>query len=119
MADNTCNYLLDEYPLLVSPMLAKTIGLNEAVFLQCLHNQLKSRSQEQGGVKWYRCTLKEWSDHLPFWSERKLRRVIQRLIKTRLVRTTRDSGNPLDRTMLYSIDYPKLFALVDGRRVLL
>jgi len=54
MADNTCSYLLDEYPLLVSPMLAKTIGLNEAVFLQCLHNQLKSRSQEQGGVRWYR-----------------------------------------------------------------
>lgn len=41
------NLLLDEHPLLVMPMLATLIGLNEAIVLQQVHYWLKTKENDQ------------------------------------------------------------------------
>jgi len=66
--------LIHERPLVFSPTLAATIGLEEAVMLQLLHDVTLFAA---GGapVRWHEIDKSELLRLLPFWSERDCQRV--------------------------------------------
>ncbi len=70
--------LLPERPLVISPTLAATIGLEEAVMLQTLADFIgfrpeAARSATQG-KRWVRCSLGEIAALFPFWAPIDVRR---------------------------------------------
>lgn len=68
--------LIPEKPLVISPSLAATIGLEEAVMLQGLHdamNYLKAEVRE--GYKWYLFEKRELEQRFPFWPAGDVQRV--------------------------------------------
>ncbi len=73
--------LLDEHPLMVSPSLAKAVGLNEAIVLQQLHywltrfKELQDEYHYRDGRWWAYNTLKGWNDNFPWWSKNHSARV--------------------------------------------
>jgi hypothetical protein len=76
------NLLIDEYPLLVLPSLAKAIGLNEAIALQQLHYWLENPKGgvELDGERWVYNTYEDWQkDNFPFWSIPTIQRVFASL----------------------------------------
>jgi hypothetical protein len=103
------NLLIDEYPLLVLPSLAKSIGLNEAIALQQLHYWLENPKGgvEIDGHRWVYNTYEDWKkDNFPFWSERTIQRVFTRLESLGLVVSMQK--NTYDRKKYYRVHYDKL-----------
>ena len=69
-----------ESPLLVPPLLAAEIGLNEALILQQIHYYcLVSKHIKQDGRRWFWKTLNDWGQTLPFLSISTIRRAIANL----------------------------------------
>lgn len=101
--------LLDEYPLLVLPALAKAIGLNEAIALQQLHYWLEN---PKGGVmldgeRWVYNTYEDWQkDNFPFWSVSTIQRTFANLEKMELVISKQKAE--YDRKKYYRIHHVNL-----------
>ncbi len=71
--------LLPEHPIIISPTLAATIGLEEAVLLQTLSELLKHRGVNRTGnssQRWLNTELSELAHSLPFWNRNELQRVL-------------------------------------------
>jgi hypothetical protein len=103
--------LIDEYPLLVLPSLAKTIGLNEAIALQQLHYWLDMPKVgvEMDGERWIYNTYEEWrKDNFPFWSVRTVERTFKNLERDGLVISMQT--RTYDRKKYYRIHYDNLAA---------
>ncbi|KYC82614.1 hypothetical protein [Bacillus licheniformis] len=100
--------LLDEYPLIVIPSLAKEIGLNEAIVLQQVHYWLKSSGKKRDGRKWIYNTYDEWLEQFPFWSKNTLIRTVEKLEKSGILITGNYNKAKYDKTKWYSIDYDRL-----------
>jgi len=74
--------VLPEHPIIISPTLAATIGLEEAVLLQTLSEWLKHRAvsrAEVSGQQWLSTNLAELCQSLPFWDEAEIDRVLHSL----------------------------------------
>ena len=65
--------LIHERTLLISPTLAATIGLEEAVMLQLLHDAAQFGARP--GQRWHEIDKDELLRLLPFWNERDCQRV--------------------------------------------
>jgi hypothetical protein len=107
-------YLIDEYPLVLLPTLAKRIGLNEAIFLQQLNYWLSNKKlgKEVDGIKWIRNTLDEWVDNFPFWHTSTIRKTIKTLVDDGLVLTRSDlNEDNRDRTIWYTIDLDLVYEM--------
>jgi|SRR5690625_884052 len=102
------NLLIDEYPLVVLPNLAKEIGLNEAIMLQQIHFWIKKRKNVREGISWVYNTYAGWVDQFPFWSESTIKRTIRSLEKQELLFTGNYNKLKIDNTKWYSIDYQSL-----------
>jgi hypothetical protein len=103
--------LIDEYPLLVLPSLAKTIGLNEAIALQQLHYWLDMPKVgvEIDGEKWVYNTYEDWrKDNFPFWSVRTVERTFKNLEKDGLIISMQT--RTYDRKKYYRVHYDNLAA---------
>lgn len=120
--------LIDEYPLMVLPQLAKNIGLNESIILQQIHYWVdlfkKSQNQHhfQQGKWWVWNTGTEWVENFPFWSECTIRRGLDSLRKPYTPKDDKDTKierKPLvivgrfnkkgyDQTLWYRIDYEEI-----------
>jgi DnaT DNA-binding domain len=73
--------LLPERQLLFSPLLAATIGLEEAILLQHLQGVLEQRSSEvQGGYAWFTVERALLLRSLPFWTLEDLHRISRNLV---------------------------------------
>lgn len=71
---------LPEKPILVSPKLAATIGLEEATMLSLLDDITRYKEgMTSQGLQWYHLSEKILKDHIPFWDTRDIQRVSQRL----------------------------------------
>ncbi|MDN6162330.1 MAG: DNA replication protein DnaD, partial [Atopostipes sp.] len=82
------NLLINEYPLLVLPNLAKEIGLNEAIFIQQLHYWLNGKSAKvKDGKKWVYNTYEDWQEQFPFWSVPTIKRIVSKLREKKLIAT--------------------------------
>ncbi|NJL65196.1 MAG: ArsR family transcriptional regulator [Methylacidiphilales bacterium] len=69
-----------ESPLLVPPLLAAEIGLEEALILQQIHYfcQISKHVKDDGRI-WFWKTLNDWGETLPFLKMSKIRRAIANL----------------------------------------
>ena len=106
---NKRNLLIDEYPLLVLPSLAKMIGLNEAIALQQLHYWLGNPkgSVVIDGVRWVYNTYEQWqADNFPFWSVSTVKRTFLHLEDINLVISRQQAA--YDRKKYYRVHYAKL-----------
>lgn len=73
--------LIPEHPLLISPSLAATIGLEEAVLLKQLSELVEHRSTiSVQGYKWLEIERSYLEKVLPFWSSVDLHRVSKSLV---------------------------------------
>lgn len=73
--------LIPEHPLVISPSLAATIGLEEAVLLKQLSELIEHRSAiEVQGYKWLEVERSYLEKVLPFWSPVDLHRVSKSLV---------------------------------------
>lgn len=93
--------LINEAPLQIFPILARNIGLNEAIVLQQMHYWLHLNNDNQQGV----CsTYEQWQKQFPFWSIDTIRRTLVSLKSQNLII---DIKNPSQRQR-YTINYKEL-----------
>lgn len=109
------NLLLDEQPILVLPLLATIIGLNEAIVLQQVHywikhNERKNRNNKEG-FYWVYNTFDEWEKQFPFWSGRTIKRTFKKLEDKNLLIVGNYNKKTYDRTKWYRINYKTLESL--------
>lgn len=72
--------LIPERPLIISPSLATTIGLEEAVLLQVLNDCMEySQGSQQHGYQWFTLNRNDLQKYLPFWDLNELQRICQSL----------------------------------------
>lgn len=72
--------LIPERPLVISPSLATTIGLEEAILLQVLNDStVFGTATEQQHYQWYTITRTELINLLPFWDSTSLQRILNSL----------------------------------------
>lgn len=103
------NLLINEYPLLVLPNLAREIGLNEAIFIQQLHYWLNGKSAKvKDGKKWVYNTYEDWQEQFPFWSVPTIKRIVSKLREKKLIATNNYNKFKYDKTLWYSINYDEL-----------
>ena len=102
------NLLIDDYPLVVLPNLAKEIGLNEAILLQQIHFWINKRKNVIDGVSWIYNTYDGWVSQFPFWSKSTIRRTINSLEKKNLLITGNFNKSKIDNTKWYTINYEEL-----------
>lgn len=100
-------------PLLVSPMMAFLLGMNEAILVQQIHyyieiNQKAERNYHDGRY-WTYNSYTEWRRTcFYFWSESTMIRTFKSLEKDGILLTGNYSQYPGDRRRWYSIDYDRL-----------
>lgn len=99
--------LIEEYPILVLPSLAKKIGLNEAIVIQQVHYWINNPNTGVfiDGFKWVHNTYEEWQENFPFWSVDTVKRTINSLEKSGLLISAKTSKNPFDHTKSYRVNY--------------
>lgn len=102
------NLLIDEYPLIIIPSLAKKIGLNEAILLQQIHFWIGKKKHYKDGHYWVYNTYDEWLNQFPFWSKSTIRRAINSLEKKELLITGNYNKLQIDNTKWYTINYDTL-----------
>lgn len=101
-------FLLDEYPLIVLPSLAKEFGLNEAIILQQLHYWLLRSKIKKYNKKWIFNTYDQWLSQFSFMSKSTLRRTLTNLEKKEIVISHSFQKNRGNHTKYYTINYSKL-----------
>lgn len=100
------NLLINEPPLQVLPSLAAKIGLDNAIFIQQLHYWLLISDNKREGRVWVYKTFDEWQrKNFPFYSTRKLKRIVSDLQKRKLIIIKRFNKMNIDKTNWYTIDY--------------
>lgn len=99
--------LMPSRPIVISPDLAYSIGLNEAIALQQVHYWLKETTSgmEHGGQRWIYNTSEQWLEQFPFWSKSTLKRTFTNLKKLGLLRIEQFNQSQRDMTNFYTINY--------------
>lgn len=95
---------------IINVNLAVLVGLPESAILQQIHYwHLDDKSGVIiDGNKWIYNTISGWNKQFPFWSEATIKRTIARLKEIGLLEAKQLSGNPMDRTTYYRINYAEL-----------
>lgn len=110
--------LYDEKPLVISPKLARTIGLNEAIIVQQIHYWLQVHEQNGSnyydGRYWVYNTYQQWQQQFSFWSLDTIKRTIRKMEKSGLLITGNYNKMSLDKTKWYTINYEMLEDLPDN-----
>lgn len=99
--------LLKRQPLVISPLLACRIGLNEAIVLQqiCYWLEETTSGVEHDGKKWIYNTIEQWNAQFPFWSPDTVKRSLTSLKKRGLVEVKQLNKSKHDRTNYYAINW--------------
>lgn len=85
--------LIPERPLLISPTLAATIGLEEAVMLHVISElTLQHPPQYRNRRRWVALPWSQLCAHLPFWDNPEVSRVYQNLLEKGLLLSEKVSG---------------------------
>lgn len=78
----TARQLLPEHPIVISPTLAATIGLEEAILLQIVSELIKHRGVSRPGnsrMRWVQIEEGELKQSLPFWTGDHINKISQSL----------------------------------------
>ena len=97
--------LIPEQPLMVLPILAERIGLNEAIVVQQIHYWLITSPTERDGKKWIYNSYKEWHEQFPFWSVNTIGRIFRKLEDMKLITSKQMAVSGYDRTKWYTLNY--------------
>jgi TFIIE alpha subunit len=100
--------LFDEPPLVVSPTLARVIGLQEAIVLQQIHYWAAHSKTVHDGRRWVYNTYEEWAVQFPFWKPESIRKIVANLRDERLIDIEKLSSDRANRTNYYAINYDRL-----------
>ena len=102
------NLLMDSNTILLKPMLAVKIGINEAIVVQQVHYWLERSNHDYDGKKWVFNSLDKWCEQFPFWSKRTLERIFKKLEDENILIVGNYNKLSFDRTKWYSINYDYL-----------
>lgn len=107
------NLLYKEPPLVLSPTLARTVGVGEAIILQQIHYWLDKNKTANinfhDGYYWTFNSYEDWQEKsFSFWSIRTIRRYINSLEERKLLVVGNYNKFKRDRTKWYRIDYVAL-----------
>ncbi|WP_312141357.1 transcriptional regulator [Pantoea septica] len=99
--------LLKVKPLVISPVLACRIGLNEAIVLQqiCYWLEDTTSGVDHDGRRWVYNTIDEWTEQFPFWSEKTVKRALSSLRGKGLIYVEQLKKTQHDRTNFYAINH--------------
>jgi len=100
--------LIDDHPLIFSPLLAAVLGLNEAIILQQIHYWLLKSKKKHDNRLWMYNSIAAWKEQFPFLSVNTIRRALNNLKAEEIIRTGNYNKAKYDRTLWYTIDYLKL-----------
>lgn len=108
--------LFKRQPLVISPLLACRIGLNEAIVLQqiCYWIEETQAGVEHAGRKWVYNTIEQWNEQFPFWSPDTVKRSLTSLKKRGLVDVKQLNKAKHDRTNFYAINYDSPLLIDEG-----
>lgn len=108
--------LFKRQPLVISPLLACRIGLNEAIVLQqiCYWIEETQAGVEHAGRKWVYNTIEQWNEQFPFWSPDTVKRSLTSLKKRGLVDVKQLNKAKHDRTNFYAINYDSPLLMEEG-----
>lgn len=106
--DNTATVLV------ISPMVAKLLGIECALVLSQIYywTEKCGRSISNDSGLWIYNSLEEWHRQFSFWSLSKLRRIIKSLENSKLLNSRKVNSKKWNQTKWYSInldEYNKLF----------
>lgn len=110
--------LIDEYPLLVYPSLAKALGLNTSIIIQQIHflieNARSSRNQYVNidGDWWVYNSLEEWAEVFTWLSVTTIQRTMAALEADGLIKSRQGVKDRFDRRKWYTVNYAKLAEVV-------
>lgn len=111
--------LLNGQPVVIDRILARAIGLNQAIVLQQIHywlevNRRAGRNYHDGSY-WTYSTMEEWwkRDFRHLWSYDTLCRIFSRLEDAGLLLVGNYNQIRYDRTKWYTIDYERLEAVIE------
>ncbi|WP_342580964.1 hypothetical protein [Ureibacillus sp. FSL W7-1570] len=98
--------------LTFSLTLANRLGVDAAIVLQRLHEELLQCQTKFNGHRWFPHTYEEWRGKFPFWSKDKIVRIILRLEQEGFIISTNElNDDPLNRTKWYRIHYELIATL--------
>lgn len=100
-----------ESPLLIAPLLASEIGLEEAIILQQLNYWLTKTNHIIDGQKWIWQTYEQWLKQLPFLTIGGIRRAIANLKSKCLIRVERHSKHTHYQANWYTINHQAIESL--------
>jgi len=99
--------LLKVKPLVISPVLACRIGLNEAIVLQqiCYWLEDTASGVDHDGRRWVYNTIEDWNEQFPWWSSDTVKRALTSLKKSGLIYVEQLKKTQHDRTNYYAINH--------------
>lgn len=98
--------LVPERPLIISPTLAATIGLEEAVLLHVLTELMAHRAlREKDRLRWVELSQQDLCDALPFWAFIDIKRVQKSLLDLGLILLDPNTGK--DDTSYFAVNQPR------------
>lgn len=108
--------LFDESPLVVSPQLAKILGLNEAIILQQLHYWLQKTPKIKDDRAWIYNSISNWHAQFPFFSVSTIRRTLGKLVADKVIIKGEFNKATFDKTSWWAIDYEVLNAIAQNSK---
>ncbi|MDU6442582.1 MAG: conserved phage C-terminal domain-containing protein [Pantoea sp.] len=99
--------LLKVKPLVISPVLAGRIGLNEAIVLQQICYWLEDTTSgiEYDGKRWVYNSINAWNEQFPWWTAKTIQRTVSSLKKMGLIYVEQLKKRQHDQTNYYAINY--------------
>jgi uncharacterized phage protein (TIGR02220 family) len=99
--------LLKVKPLVISPVLASRIGLNEAIVLQqiCYWLEDTTAGVDHDGRRWVYNSINAWNEQFPWWTGKTIQRTVSSLKKMGLIYVEQLKKKQHDQTNYYAINY--------------
>ena len=112
-----CKLLYTQEPIVINPVAAEVLGVNESIIVQQIHYWLnineKAKINFYNGRYWTYNTYENWQKtNFRFFSERTLKRIFKKLEEKEILIKDNFNKSKYDRTLWITINYEKLDELM-------
>ena len=112
-----CKLLYTQEPIVINPVAAEVLGVNEAIIVQQIHYWLnineKAKINFYNGRYWTYNTYENWQKtNFRFFSVRTLKRIFKKLFDEKILIKDNFNKKKYDRTLWVTINYEKLDELM-------
>ena len=113
-----CKLLYTQEPIVINPVAAEVLGVNEAIIVQQIHYWLnineKAKINFHEGRYWTYNTYENWQKtNFRFFSLRTLKRIFKKLFDEKILIKDNFNKKKYDRTLWVTINYEKLDKLLN------